>query len=120
MTTILAVNKHGYFASKQGDDCATNLEQGQDDVSSSLETLPNNVAGWVEVCRGSPGKEYVASEANNGVGASAKKKKITTHVEDSKLETWHKREQSTYQGMHPASIGNMTRTAFIRDISDCS
>ena len=54
---------------------AANLEQGEDDVSSSLETLPNDVAGCVEVCRGSHGKEYAASEASYSIGPLAKKKK---------------------------------------------
>ena len=35
---------------KQGYCYETKLKQGKDDVSSSLKTLPNDVAGWVEVC----------------------------------------------------------------------
>ena len=34
-----------------------------------------DVAGWVEDCGDSPGKEYVAFEASNSVGLPAKKKK---------------------------------------------
>ena len=41
---------------EQGYGHETNLKQGEDDVNSSLETLPNNVAGWVDVCGDSPGK----------------------------------------------------------------
>ena len=53
---------------KQGDGDAADLEQGEDDVSHSLETLPNDVARWVEVCGDSSGKEYVTSKASNNVG----------------------------------------------------
>ena len=59
---------------EQGYGHETNLKQGEDDVNSSLETLPNDVAGWVEVCRDSPGKEYVASEASNSVGPKLERK----------------------------------------------
>ena len=55
---------------EQGYGHETNLKQGEDDVNSSLETLPNDVVGWVEVCGDSPEKEYVASEASNSVGPS--------------------------------------------------
>ena len=53
---------------KQGDGDATDLKQGEDDVSHCLKTLPNDVAGWVVVCGDSSGKEYVASKASNNVG----------------------------------------------------
>ena len=41
------------------------------------------------------------------------KEKAKTHSKGCNLETWYKRERSTYHGMHSAAIGNTTRTVFI-------
>ena len=102
---------------EQRDGYATHLELGEDNVSHVLETLPNNVAGWVEVCGDSPGKEYVVSKASYSVGLQLKGKNENP-LEGSKLEKWHKRERSIYPGMHPAFIGNTTRTVLVGAISD--
>ena len=59
---------------KQGYGYATNLEQSEDDVNSSLKILPNDVAELVEVCEESPRKECVASETSNSVGPQLKRK----------------------------------------------
>ena len=59
----------------QWDRYATNSEQGKDDVRSSLETFPNDVAGLAKVWGDSPGKEYVAFQASNSVDSPAEKKK---------------------------------------------
>ena len=98
---------------EQGDDYATNLKQGKDNVTCNLETFPKDVAGLVESAETHLENNYVAFKISNRVGPPAKKKKQKSTPKASNRKTWHKRELSTYPSRHSASFGNTTRTVFI-------
>ena len=61
---------------EQGYGYATNLDYGEDDVSHSLDTLAENVAGCVEVCGDSLEKNMLLSRPSTALAPQLKRKNI--------------------------------------------